>query len=445
MNFEQSTSQGKQTLSETAAGRLHAPNVSRGDKPASRLSGMRVGMVVFSQYPSDPRPRRAAEALVEEGAEVDYLCERGSGSKTRESLGRLNITRLSVEHHRGGIGSYAYQYSAFILLSTAILAWRTMRRRYDLIYVHNMPDILVICALIPKLFGAKVVLDQHDPMPELLMTIFQQPPQSRGVKVLCGLERWSLERADRVITVNEACRQLFSHRGCSEGKIRVVMNSPDERLFPYRAARSYPRPVKDAPFVIMYHGSLVERNGLELAVDALAQLRGSIQNIELRVFGRSTSYLEQVLAKAETLGVRDSIRYLGSRKLEQLSVEIQKCDVGVIPNQRNPFTDINTPTRIFEYLALGKPVVAPNTRGILDYFGTNELFYFSPGDAESMANAIRRVSMNADETTAIAERGQEIYLRHTWQNERESLLRSVMELVGEVAPKTDLVEDLEEL
>ncbi len=406
---------------------------------------MRVGMVVFSQYPFDPRPRRAAEALVEEGAEVDYLCERGSGSKSRESLGRLHITRLSVEHHRGGVGSYAYQYSTFILLSTAILAWRTLHRRYDLIYVHNMPDILVICALIPKLFGAKVILDQHDPMPELLMTIFQQASDSRGVKLLCGLERWSLKRADRVITVNEACRRLFSHRGCSEEKIQVVMNSPDEKLFPYRAARSYSRPQKDAPFVIMYHGSLVERNGLELAVDALARLRESLQNVELRVFGRSTSYLEQVLAKAEILGVRDRIRYLGSRKLEQLATEIQKCNVGVIPNLRNPFTDINTPTRIFEYLALGKPVVAPNTRGILDYFGKDELFYFSPGDTESMAKAIRRVSMDPDEATANAERGQDIYLRHTWQNERESLVRSVTELMGKATPNVDLIEDLEEL
>ena len=47
-----------------------------------------------------------------------------------------------------------------------------LRHRYDLIYIHNMPDILVFSALVPKAFGAKVILDQHDPMPELMMTIF---------------------------------------------------------------------------------------------------------------------------------------------------------------------------------------------------------------------------------------------------------------------------------
>lgn len=398
--------------------------------PRPRFLGKRAAMVVFSQYPADPRPRRAAEALVQEGMAVDYVCEGGSGERRRESLGMLDITRIPIEHQRGGLISYAYQYSAFIMMATAILAWRMLRRRYDLVYVHNMPDVLVASALIPKLFGAKVILDQHDPMPELMMTIFGKGANSSKVKVVCALEKWSLNRADRVITVNDACRKLFSARGCPEEKIRVVMNSPDEKLFSYRPARSYPRPARDRAFAMMYHGSLVERNGLELAVAAVAQLRAALPRLELRVYGRRTPYLEQVLAKAEQLGLQEHVLYLGSRTVEQLSDEIQNCDVGVIPNLRNAFTDINTPTRIFEYLALGKPVVAPDTPGILDYFGPNELFYFTPGDAESMAEAVRRVAKDSTEAVANAERGQQVYLRHTWQQERETLVQSVCELVG---------------
>lgn len=433
MNPPQSSSQ-KDAPSPAAAVAFETGSGGEGTSPPSpRFLGKRAAMVVFSQYPVDPRPRRAAEALAQEGMAVDYLCEGGFGGKRRESLGMLNITRIPIEHKRGGLMSYAYQYSAFILLATAILAWRTLRRRYDVVYVHNMPDVLVACALIPKLFGAKVILDQHDPMPELMMTIFGKSANHRSVKVVCVLEKWSLKWADRVITVNDACRKLFSARGCPEEKIRVVMNSPDEKLFTYRAAHSYPRPAYDRVFVMMYHGSLVERNGLELAVAAVAQLRAAIPHLELRVYGRRTPYLEQVLAKAEKLGLQDCVLYLGSRTVEQLSAEIQNCDVGVIPNQRNAFTDINTPTRIFEYLALGKPVVAPDTPGILDYFDAEELFYFKPGDAESMADAVRRVAKDRTDAIASAERGQQVYLQHTWQREREILLQSVGELVGSVA------------
>lgn len=446
MNPEQTPTQKD---APSGAATLDPETASSGEltsQPRLRLLGKRAAMVVFSQYPADPRPRRAAEALVQEGMAVDYLCEGESGGKRRESLDKLDITRIPIEHHRGGLLSYAYQYSAFILFSMFILAWRSLRKRYDLIYVHNMPDVLVACALFPKLLGAKVILDQHDPMPELMMTIFGKDANNRRVKLLCALERWSLRRADRVITVNEACVRLFSARGCPEEKIRVVMNSPDEKLFSYRAARSYPQPATDAPFVIMYHGSLVERNGLDLAVAALARLLEDIPLAELRVYGRQTPYLDQVLAKAEKLGVQNNVHYLGARKLERLAAEIQKCDVGIIPNQRNAFTDINTPTRILEYLALGKPVVAPNTRGILDYFGNDELFYFTSGDAEGMADAIRRVAANREEAVANAERGQRVYLHHTWQREREALVQSVCELAcGNAARTTASIEDMEGL
>lgn len=409
-----------------------------------RLAGKRAAMVVFSPYPDDPRPRRSAEALMEEGMAVDLLCERKPDTKPREILGMLNVTRIPIEHRRGGLLSYAYQYLAFILASTAILAWRTLKKRYDLVYVHNMPDILVICALIPKLFGAQVILDQHDPMPELMMTVFGKKMSNRRVKFICALEKWSLRRADRVITVNNACMRLFSSRGCPEQKIRVVMNSPDERRLSYRAARSYSRPASDVPFVMMYHGSLVERNGLELAVDALARLRESVPHAELRVFAPSTSYLEQVFAKAEKLGARGQVHYLGPKTMEQLKTEIQNCDIGVIPNRQNAFTDINTPTRIFEYLALGKPVVAPNTPGILDYFGPDELFYFTSGDTAGMADALRRAAANWLERVDTAERGQQVYLRHTWQRERETLVQSVCGVLGgDSMPASKSVGDLE--
>jgi len=396
----------------------------------SRLAGKRAGMVVFSQYPFDPRPRRAIAALTEEGMSIDLICEYEDKSKKKETLGNLQITRIPIRHFRGGAVSYAYQYFSFIFISAWILAWRSLSKRYDLIYVHNMPDVLVASALIPKLLGAKVILDQHDPMPELMMTIFGFAESSFAVRVIRRLEKWSLRRADLVITVNEAMRKLFVGRSRPDNKIVVVMNSPDEGIFPFRPARSYAPAETGAQFVVMYHGSLVERNGLELAVDALAKFRETAPRAELRIYGRSTPYLEQVLAKAEKLGLKDYVHYLGARKLEQLAADIQACDVGVIPNQRNAFTDINTPTRIFEYLSMGKPVVAPDTPAIVDYFGQDELFYFAAGDAESLAEALRNVAADGAEAVANAERGQEVYQRHSWHRERERLIQSVCELLG---------------
>ena len=389
-------------------------------------------MVVFSSYPADPRPRRAAEALLKEGMTVDLICLGDEKSPKRESFDGLNISRIPIQHHRGGKLSYAYQYSAFILASATLFALRSFKRRYDLIYVHNMPDILVLSSLIPKALGAKAILDQHDPMPELMMTIFNLDQTSSSVRLLSWLEKWSIARVNLVITVNIACKRIFGSRSCPPEKIGVVMNAPDAEIFPFRAARSDSSPNQDPTkrFVMMYHGSLVERNGLDLAVDALARVRPAVPTAELRIYGRNTAFLEHVMDRANQKGLGDCVHYLGPKSLEELVREIELCDVGVIPNHRNAFTDINTPTRIFEYLALGKPVIAPRTPGILDYFTEDSLLLFESGNPSDIARQIEYVALNYQEATRVAERGQQIYLKHTWQQERQTLVELVSELLA---------------
>jgi glycosyltransferase involved in cell wall biosynthesis len=412
---------------------LSQPLWAPGTPVGSGLRGKRVGMVVFSSYPADPRPRRAAEALLKEGMSVDVICLGDEKSPKRESCDGLTISRIPIQHHRGGKLSYAYQYSAFILVSAVLFARRSLKRRYDLIYVHNMPDILVLSALVPKALGAKVILDQHDPMPELMMTIFNLNQTSSSVRLLGWLEKWSMARVHLVITVNIACRRIFGSRSCPAEKVGVVMNAPDGEIFPFRAARLGFSPNQDPSkrFVMMYHGSLVERNGLDLAVDALARVRATIPTAELRIYGRSTAFLEHVMDRAQQKGLSDCVRYLGPKSLEKLVREIELCDVGVIPNHRNAFTDINTPTRIFEYLALGKPVIAPSTPGVQDYFRADSLFFFESGNAEDLARNIEYVYSHPTEAMETAERGQRVYLAHGWQEERQTLVDLVSKLLND--------------
>ena len=91
------------------------------------------------------------------------------------------------------------------------------------------------------------------------------------------------------------------------------------------------------------------------------------------------------MASAEKRGLQDRVHYLGVKDRTGVVEAIRHCDLGVVPNHRNTFTEINTPTRIFEYLSLGKPVVAPRTLGIEDYFGKDTLLFFEAGDSRDLA------------------------------------------------------------
>jgi len=407
-------------------------NERRTNLKDGHLQGKRVGLVVLSTYPFDPRPRRAVEALVRHDMSVDYICASDGKAPWHEETNGINLFRVPINHRRGGKFGYAWQYSAFIVASAAILAARSRLRRYDLIYINNMPDILVVSALLPKSLGAKVILDLHDPMPELMMTIFDKNPGSNSVKLLKSLEKWSAARADQVLVPNAACRRLLAVRSCPEEKVAVIMNSPDESIFPFSAARRR-LPLRNKPVVVMYHGTLVERNGLDIAVEAFTRLRNQLPTAQLHIYGKATPFLERVMQSVRDLELQQNVIHIGQKPLEQIVTAIDACDIGVVPNRRNEFTQINMPTRIFEYLARGKPVIAPRTAGIQDYFDEDSLFFFEAGNADDLAKQIEFVASHPREALTVTERGQQVYKAHAWRQERETLERLVGKLLRPLA------------
>ena len=131
----------------------------------------------------------------------------------------------------------------------------------------------------------------HDPMPELMMTIFRVPETNSSVRWMKRLEKWSIARADLAVTVNIACKRIFSARSCPAEKIAVVMNAPDGQIFPFQRTSVQKPCTRNDPatsrIVIMYHGSLVERNGLDVAIEAVSRVReeGSCPTRNSEVFG----------------------------------------------------------------------------------------------------------------------------------------------------------------
>lgn len=420
---------------ERPAGPVATPVIAAAavSEPTLKLRGRRAAVLLYSDYPADPRPRRAAEAMVESGMEVDLLCLGEDASQpVREVVCGVNVHRLRLQRRREGIHTYLWLYSRFIAASFWFLTWRHLRRRYDLVHVHNMPDVLVFAALVPRLAGAKVLLDLHDPMPELITTIFGFAPGSAPVRLLKVLERLSIGFAHHVITVNQACKRIFSERDCPPAKISVVMNSPDERIF---ASHAPTPPVRHGgPLVFMYHGSLVERHGLDLAVGAIAAVRRRGLPAVLRVYGRRTPYLEQVLQSITDPDLRMAVEYLGPRNLTEIAQAIRECDVGIIPNRRSLFTEINTPTRIFEYLSQMRPVIAPAVPGILDYFAGDDLLFFQLGDQDDLTRAVAYAIEQPEATAETARRGYRVYQRHRWSQERARLLGLAAAVLGPTRP-----------
>ncbi len=388
----------------------------------------RIGMLVCSHYPQDPRVRREAEALVQAGFRVDVVCLKKPGQPAHEKKCGVRVHRMPLDRKRAGKLRYIWDYLWFMLLG---LAWVTVlhaRRRFRIVHVHNMPDVLVLCALPAKLTGARIVLDLHDPTPEVYRTKFGIKPGGRAFRLLTALERMSIRLADHVFTPNIAFRELFIGRGCPPDKIHVLMNSPQEEIFRGAAERTAAAGGGERPFTLMFHGGIYHRHGLDLVLDALDGLRAEISRLRFEVYGEG-DWLPDFLALVERRGLAAQVRYRGHVPLEAIAAALPASDIGIIPNRRTAFTEINLPTRIFEYLSAGKPVVVPRTRGILDYFPEDSIFYFDPDDAASLAGEIRKIHNDSRYREDVLRRAIAVYRKHTWKLEKEVLIGQVRRLL----------------
>jgi glycosyltransferase involved in cell wall biosynthesis len=144
-----------------------------------------------------------------------------------------------------------------------------------------MPDFLVFCALIPKLLGAKVLLDIHDPMPNTFASKFKSGESGLFFKILLWQEKVSAAFADRVLTVHEPVKAyvLVDQHRLSAQKIEVVPNFPDDELF---ALREPSQP--DGMLRLVFHGTVLERNGLRNVMRALASMRHQ-DRVRVRIIG----------------------------------------------------------------------------------------------------------------------------------------------------------------
>ena len=411
---------------------ISMPSQSSRQVDPACLSGKRIAVIVFSYFLTDPRVYRETSALAAAGAEVEVLCLRKSDEPLKERRNNINITRAPVKKSRAGKLAYVAQYATFTAFAFGWLTRRVLGKRFDLVHVHNMPDFLVFAALPAKLAGAKVVLDLHDPMPEVFLAKYDLSPNHLLLRTLRLIEKLSIRFADLVLTPNTAFRELFASRSGPEEKIRIVMNSPLEETFPLTVPDDAPRRGEEDRFTLMYHGTLVERHGLHTAINAFASLAGTFPGLRFYLFGAETEYLTgTILPLIERLGLQGDVKYFGEQSQKSIATAIRACDLGLIPNLKSAFTEINFPTRIFEYLALGRPVLVPETPGIQDYFGSDNMLFFAWGgnEEEELATKIQWVFEHPAEVRALVEKGQEVYRANAWPVQKETFLKAVSGLV----------------
>lgn len=363
------------------------------------------------QYPLDPRVRREVATLLAAGHNVDVICQRGRGEARFERVGRLRVYRLPVSRWRGHPLAQLVEYLAFFVAAFVAVSVLHARRRYDVVQVNTLPDVLVFTALVPKLTGARVVIDLHECMPEFFATKFGVAMSSPLARVVAALEQASIRFADHAITCAVPQKEAFEGRGAAPGKIDVVLNGSDETVFSPAKARRAP---DDAKFVIVCHGTIEERYGLDTIIDAVALVADDLPDVRARIIGDG-SMRDELKQRAADLGIADRVEFSdGFLPLDELVDELGAADAGVVAMKRDAFRDLTLCNKLYDFVAMRKPAIVSRTRSVEVSFPPDAFALFEAGDAADLARAIRQVHDDAELRTALVDRARLAVETHRW-------------------------------
>jgi len=377
-------------------------------------------MLAYTNYTRDARVRREAETLAGFGYEVTVLSLRENERQRCRKLNGVDVRELSVGKYRGHNKiRYLVSYLLFLIHASLVCNWLWINRRIDAIHVHNMPDFLVIAAIVPKLWGKKVVLDIHDSIPETFCGKFGEKTGSL-YRLLCLEEALSCSVADRILCVNHIQRNAIVERGVREDKISVCMNVPDHRIFDDNGSRL--ESGHHDSFRLVYHGTVERMLGIDLTIRAVAMLKKRIPSLVFHIIGTGM-HLEEFEDLSTRLGLEDNVHF--SRKsypVDVLPSVLKDMDLGVISNRRTSATELMLPVKMLEYIALGIPVVAPRLRTIEHYFSEDMLTFFTPGNAASLADAIFSLYRSQKRRESQSMNARRFLEKYGWPKHQRSLI-----------------------
>jgi len=394
----------------------------------SSRTGVRdaVLMIAYTYYESDTRVIREAEAAVEGGFEVDFLALRKPGSPKTEVVRGVRVIRLNQAKYRGrGYAAYVLGYLMFFLRCLVASATLHLKRRYRVIHVSNMPDLLVFSAIVPKFLGAKIILDIHDPMPDTFATKFRGPKAGFFYRLLLWQERLSAAYSDRTITVHEPVREgiLLKH-GFKRESVGVIANFADERLFPLRESFHSNGKVR-----LVFHGTILERSGLRILVTAMAKVRHK-ERVSLKIIGEG-DFSPALTAMIESLKLSDIVEFDNhTYPAHLIAARLADCNLGIVPLEVGAVTNYALPLKLLEYISMGLPVVSVRNYAISYYFEESDCLFFEWNEPKSLSAVLDRIAECPEILMRYRERSIAIRHRFSWNGEKEKYVALLRELAG---------------
>lgn len=343
-------------------------------------------------------------------ADVALFVQDGLGSKTAEGPHGVSIIDTGAKAR----GRLARAFSGAWRMYRAVRRWRP-----DVVQFHD-PELIWI-GLLLRLSGIRVVYDVHEDVPrQILGKFYLSRPRARVISVVASVvEAIAARLVNRVVAATPVIAARFPAH-----KTITVCNYPKLSEFPSSVDTD---PEKRLPH-IAYVGGISEIRGGGEMIDALAKCRHPDVRLIFAGSFAPESYGDVLRARTGW----DRVQFEGWADRGEVARILASVRCGIVIFQPTPNNCYGRPTKMFEYMASGLPVIAsdfPVWREIVEGAGCGLLV--DPQDPAAIAEAMDWILAHPDEAAAMGERGrravEEIY---SWSNEAQKLLDLYRDVLG---------------
>ena len=283
--------------------------------------------------------------------------------------------------------------------------------RADVYHLHD-PELIILGILLKIFLGARIIYDAHEDLPKQIFSKQYLPaPLRKPLSRLVQFVQWiTLPWLDGLVTATPSIRNSL---------FKLNKNIVDIKNFPIIGELSTSEDTHATSRAVCYVGGLFATRGIVELIEAAALLP---DNIEILLAGPMES--ESFHRSLEQMDGWQHTQYLGVLGREGVRDLLSRSAVGMVTLSATPNHLESYPTKMFEYMSAGLPVIAsdlPLWREIVE--GAQCGVLVDPGDAKAVSEAILAIVDHQGKAKEMGMNGQRAVLeKYNWELEAKRLI-----------------------
>ncbi len=348
-------------------------------------------------------------AILEQGHDIRFIAPQFTDDSEFGSDGGF-VSKLKEKLPQFVYEILELSYSLLIALKLVIAI---VQKRPDFIYErYNLYQPAGV--IIAKIFRLPLLLEVNAPL-------FDERRKYSGIAIpwlAKGIENFTWKQATKVLPVTQVLADIVMARGVSKARIEVVHNGINEHV--YEKFDLKPKTTDNPEIVVGFVGFLNPWHRLDLAIEAMSELKHL--NIRLLCVGEGNDNIrETLLAQSHELGIPDRVEFTGLKARNEVFDYVKQFDIALQP----AVTAYASPLKLFEYLAAGSVIVAPNSPNILEIVDNDTAILFENEDLQSFKEQLKYAITHFNDLFALRERARKMVLDKgfTWQGNARRVVK----------------------